>query len=97
MKQGKIDGIGELKLSNGFGYAGKFENGKRHGTGRFYIQGTDYSLEGLFENDDPTLTANKVLFNLISPEFEEEVVDPKAKKDPKAPKKDAMFSEEEEA
>ena len=34
---------------------------------------------------------------MISPEVEEEVVDPKAKKDPKAVKKDAPFTEEEEA
>ena len=52
----------------------------------------------MFENDEPTLTANKVLFNLISPEVEEEVVDPKAKKDPKGiVKKDSPFTEEEEA
>ena len=39
-----------------------------------------------------------MLFDLISPIGEEEVVvDPKAKKDPKAPKKDAPFTEEEEA
>ena len=37
VSKGVLHGIGELKLSNGFGYAGKFENGKRHGTGRFYI------------------------------------------------------------
>ena len=37
VKKGVMDGIGELKLPNGFAYAGKFENGKRHGTGRFYI------------------------------------------------------------
>ena len=38
-----------------------------------------------------------MLFELVSPFFEEEVVDPKAKKDPKAVKKDAPFTEEEEA
>ena len=92
-----MHGIGELKLSNGFAYAGKFENGKRHGTGRFYIQDNSYSLEGLFENDEPTLEANKILFELISPIPEEEPVDPKAKKDPKAPKKDTPFTDEEEA
>lgn len=93
-----MHGIGELKLPNGFGFAGKFENGKRHGTGRFYIQNGSYSLEGQFENDEATLQANKVLFDLISPVIEEEVVvDPKAKKDPKAVKKDSPFTEEEEA
>ena len=38
-----------------------------------------------------------MLFELQSPFVEEEVVDPKAKKDPKAVKKDAPFTEEEEA
>jgi len=38
-----------------------------------------------------------VIFNLLSPEVEDEVVDPKAKKDSKAVKKDAPFTEEEEA
>ena len=97
VSKGVLHGIGELKLSNGFGYAGKFENGKRHGTGRFYIQNQSYSLEGVYENDEPMLEANKVLFELNSPVLEEEPVDPKAKKDPKAPKKDAPFTEEEEA
>mmetsp|Transcript_2298 Transcript_2298/g.3136 ORF Transcript_2298/g.3136 Transcript_2298/m.3136 type:complete len:99 (+) Transcript_2298:806-1102(+) len=69
----------------------------RSGAGRFYIQDGSYSLEGNFENDQPTLEANKVLFELISPFVEEEAVDPKAKKDPKAPKKDAPFTEQEEA
>lgn len=96
--RGVMHGIGELKLSNGFGFAGKFEQGKRHGTGRFYIQNGTYSLEGQFENDEATLKANKVLFDLISPIIEDEVVaDPKAKKDPKAVKKDSPFTEEEEA
>ena len=100
--KGIMNGIGELKLPNGFCYAGKFENGKRHGTGRFYIQREDlencnYSLEGTFENDVATLQANQMLFELESPQIEEEVVvDPKAKKD-KAVKKDAPFTEEEEA
>ena len=40
--------------------------------------------------------ANQILFELRSPEPEEEVVDPKAKKDAKAVKKDAPFTEEEE-
>ena len=97
VSKGVLHGIGELKLPNGFGYAGKFENGKRHGTGRFYIQNQSYSLEGAYEDDEPMLEANKVLFELISPVLEEEPVDPKAKKDPKAPKKDAPFTEEEEA
>ena len=48
VRRGVIDGIGELKQANGFGYAGKFENAKRHGTGRFYIQNATYTLEGLF-------------------------------------------------
>lgn len=34
---------------------------------------------------------------MVSPIIEEEVVDPKAKKDPKAVKKDSPFTEEEEA
>ena len=55
VSRGVIHGIGELKLPNGFAYAGKFENGKRSGTGRFYIQDSSYSLEGMFENDEPTL------------------------------------------
>ena len=39
-----------------------------------------------------------MLFDLVSPAIEEEVVvDPKAKKDPKAVKKDSPFTEEEEA
>ena len=38
-----------------------------------------------------------MLFELVSPVIEDEPVDPKAKKDPKAPKKDAPFTEEEEA
>ena len=92
-----INGIGELKLPNGFAYAGKFENGLRHGSGRMYIQNGTYSLEGQFEDDRPTLEANQVLFDLVSPQLEEEAVDPKAKKDPKAPKKDAPFTEAEEA
>lgn len=92
-----MHGIGELKLPNGFAYAGKFENGLRSGTGRLYIQQGQYSLEGTFENDKPTLEANQMLFDLESPQPEEEVVDPKAKKDPKAVKKDAPFTEEEEA
>lgn len=37
VSRGVMHGIGELKQSNGFGYAGKFENGIRSGTGRFYI------------------------------------------------------------
>jgi len=94
---GIMHGIGELKQANGFAYAGKFENGLKSGTGRFYIQNSSYSLEGMFENDKPTLEANHVLFDLVSPFVEEEVVDPKAKKDPKAVKKDAPFTEEEEA
>ena len=53
-----MNGIGELKEANGFAYAGKFENGLKNGTGRFYIQETNYSLEGMFENDKPTLEAN---------------------------------------
>ena len=93
----EIHGIGELKRPNGFAYAGKCDHGKRSGAGRFYIQDGAYSLEGNFEDDEPTLTANKVLFELISPFVEEEVVDPKAKKDPKAVKKDAPFTEQEEA
>ena len=96
VSRGVMNGIGELKLPNGFAYAGKFENGLRHGTGRLYIQDGNYSLEGSFESDRPTLEANAMLFNLESPMMEEEVVDPKAKKDPKAVKKDAPFSEEEE-
>ena len=95
--RGVMNGIGEVKLPNGFAYAGKFENGLKQGTGRLYIQEGEYSLEGTFENDQPTLTANAMLFELQSPMIEEEVVDPKAKKDPKAVKKDAPFSEEEEA
>ncbi len=47
----------------------------------------------MFENDEPSLTANKVLFNLISPEVEEEVIDPKAKNDPTGvDKKDTPFT-----
>ena len=93
----EIHGIGELKLPNGFAYAGKFEHGLRSGAGRFYIQNGNYSIEGQFENDQPTLQANQVLVDIIAPVIEEEVVDPKAKKDPKAPKKDAPFTEQEEA
>ena len=59
-----MNGIGELKLPNGFAYAGKFENGLRHGTGRLYIQQGLYSLEGTFENDKPMLEANNMLFEL---------------------------------
>lgn len=63
-----------------------------------YIQDGNYSLEGSFEDDKPTLVANQVLFDLISPFIEEDpTIDPKAKKDPKAPKKDAPFTEAEEA
>jgi len=93
-----IHGIGELKQPNGFAYAGKFEKGQRSGAGRFYIQNSNYSLEGCFQDDRPTLEANKVLFDFIGPIFEDETpTDPKAKKDAKAPKKDATFSEAEEA
>jgi len=53
VKDGRIEGIGELKLPNGFGYAGTFKNGKRQGSGRFYIQGGDYQVEGMFDNDEP--------------------------------------------
>lgn len=98
MTRSVINGIGELKLSNGFAYKGKFESGLRSGNGCMYILDGSYSMSGCFENDKPTLEANQVLFDLVSPFFEEEtVVDPKAKKDPKAPKKDAPFTEAEEA
>jgi len=53
-------------------------------------------LEGDFDNDKPSIQANEILFEMVSPTPEEEVLDPKAKKDPKAVKKDAPFTEEEE-
>ena len=85
-----------MKQANGFGYAGNFVNGIKQGAGRLYIIDGTYQLEGEFENDKPLRSANEIHFELVSPEPEEEVQEIKGKKDPKAVKKDAPFSEEEE-
>ena len=86
MKKGVIDGIGELKSSDGFGYAGNFVDGKKQGSGKFYIIDGEYTLEGDFENGEAVLQSNDMLFTLSSPlpeDYEEVITDPKAKKDPK--------------
>ena len=49
------DGIGELKTNEGFGYAGNFVDGKKQGSGKFYIIDSEYTLEGEFENGEAKL------------------------------------------
>ena len=55
IKRGVIDGIGELKTSDGFGYQGNFVDGRKQGPGKFYIQNGSYSLEGDFEDGEAKL------------------------------------------
>ena len=83
-----------MNTANGECYRGNFKNGKRNGSGKLSIGA--YSIEGEFENNEATLMPNTVLFEMISPDLGESVVDPKAKKDPKAPAKVSRFTEEEE-
>ena len=53
--KGIPNGVGTLKTSDGFGYEGNFEDGKKCGPGRFYILDGSYSLEGEFVNDEAKL------------------------------------------
>jgi len=79
-------------------HEGFFENGKKEGPGRFYVQGGTYSLVSNFKDNKPEFEANQILFKLLKKEEEEEVkVDPKSKgkPDPKA-KKPAVEEEKEE-
>merc|ERR1712048_698220 len=89
--------MGKLETPDGFGYAGQFVQGIKEGPGKFYIIDGNYTLEGDFRDGEPTLKANQVLFDLISPEpVVEEVADPKAKKDPKAGAAKPFTDEEDE-
>lgn len=81
-------------------YEGTFENGKRHGTGRFHIKGSTYSLVSNFVDNKPEYEGNQLIYKLIQKEeVVEPKVDPKAKKvDPKAAaKKGAPVEEDKDA
>ena len=53
MKEGKINGQGEVTYATGDRYMGQFKDGKRNGKGK--MTGADGKLlyEGLWENDGP--------------------------------------------
>ncbi len=81
-------------------YEGYFENGKKHGPGRFYVQSGTYSLTSNFVDNKPEIEANVLTLKIHKKEEEEDQkVDPKAKKpDPKAAaaKKGAQPEEDKE-
>ena len=74
-----------MHSADGFGYSGEFRQGSKEGIGKLFITNGSYILDATFKENRPENFPNEVQFELISPiEHKEEVVDPKAKKDPKA-------------
>mmetsp|Transcript_11755 Transcript_11755/g.11682 ORF Transcript_11755/g.11682 Transcript_11755/m.11682 type:complete len:211 (+) Transcript_11755:472-1104(+) len=96
-----MHGRGHLTALDKTVYEGMFEDGKRHGAGRFFVQGGTYSLTTNFIDNKPEIEANQLQFKLIKNEAEEELAaqakNEKGKKpDPKKdPKKGAQPHEEE--
>lgn len=83
-----MHGKGQLINLDKTVYEGYFENGKKEGLGRFYVQNGTYSLLSNFKGNNPEFEANQILFKLNKKEEDEDSkVDPKAKgakADPKA-------------
>lgn len=97
VEKGIPNGIGELKMSNGFAYSGNFKQDKRHGPGKMYIQGASYRLEGEFDEDTPCVYPNEVLTEIVQFAEEEGSTQDAKGKGKKMVQKDSQFTEEEEA
>ena len=88
--KGVIYGKGMLQNLDKTVYEGMFEDGKKQGPGRFYVQGGTFSLVSNFADNKPEIEANQCLLRLPKREEDEEPkTDPKAAKGKPDPKKKA--------
>lgn len=67
-----MHGKGSLTSLDKTIYEGSFEEGKKHGPGRFFVQSGTYNLVSNFVNNKPEFEANVLQFKLIKKEEEEE-------------------------
>jgi hypothetical protein len=74
-----MTGKGFLQCKDGSCFTGDFKEGKLHGHGKFFVKNGTYSIEGKYTEGAPEYTANKYLFNLVSP-VEEGGIDTKVEK-----------------
>lgn len=87
--KGVMHGKGQLTSLDKTVYEGYFENGRKEGPGRFFVQGGTYTLVSNYKDGKPEFEANQILYKPIKREEEEDAkADPKAaqkgKPDPKA-------------
>ena len=60
-----MHGKGQITALDKTFYEGIFENGKRHGPGRFHVLGGTYNLISNYVDNKPEIEANLMKFKLI--------------------------------
>lgn len=67
-----MNGKGQLTALDKTVYEGYFENGKKNGPGRFYVQSGTYSLTSNFVDNNPEIEANQLVLKIHKKEDEED-------------------------
>ena len=69
--KGIMHGRGSIVALDKTVYDGMFEQGKKHGQGKFFVQGGTYSLLSIFKDGKPEFEANLMTYKQIKNEEEE--------------------------